>query len=307
MIYPWQAEIWRNLVDAMPSVPQALILAGQAGIGKRAFAKALAGMLLCQQPLEDKACGQCRACALLQADSHPDLLFIEPEEKSNTIKVDQIRHLCTALSQKAQQGSYRVAVIDALDALTHAGANSSLKTLEEPADQVVLILLYHQTVPLMPTIATRCQKIRFQTPVAAESLSWLSDQLVSAGSDQSAERLLRFASGAPLRALAMADTEQMVLAECLFRLLMGKALPDDEGRVLGFVKSLGLGVVLDVWMCLLGGVFWEGGAFSQGFLSDFWGVLLGAKRDLMRGGGSLNGQLQYEALLVRWVSGVRAA
>ena len=78
--YPWQQQRFEHLARLVKydKLPHALLFAGAAGLGKRNFAGLLAGLLLCQRPLESARCGECKTCLLVNSGTHPDLLYIEP-------------------------------------------------------------------------------------------------------------------------------------------------------------------------------------------------------------------------------------
>ena len=114
MTYSWQNRQWQQLQAQIKEqrLPHAILLAGQNGLGKLDFANQLAAGLLCRSP-DDKghACGQCDACKLLAAGTHPDYLLVAPEAEDKAIKVDDVRELCRTLSLTSQDGGYTVAVM----------------------------------------------------------------------------------------------------------------------------------------------------------------------------------------------------
>lgn len=137
----------------------AYLLSGLAGLGKTDCAKAFARFLLCENNSENTC--HCRSCKQFHAGTHPDMIFIEPAEKSHAIKIDQIRALTQTLSCTAHAGGYQAVIISPADAMPEAAANALLKTLEEPAGRVIMLLIDHGVHPLPLTIASRCQKIYF--------------------------------------------------------------------------------------------------------------------------------------------------
>jgi DNA polymerase-3 subunit delta' len=205
---PWQAQIWQQLQQRRNAgrLPHALLLSGPAGSGKQQFAQAFAESLLCQAPADDgRACGHCKACELLAAGSHPDWTTIAPEEEGKSIKVDQIRSVAEFTSLHAHYGGFKVVILQPAEQMNHAAANSLLKTLEEPSDDTVLLLVTANPQRLLPTIRSRCQLLYFDTPGKAEALAWLASRLPN----QDAEHLLEIAAGAPVTALEMADSALM--------------------------------------------------------------------------------------------------
>src|SRR3990167_7966284 len=83
MIYSWQKQLWKDLVERVERLPHALLFAGPAGSGKAQFAEAFVARILCEQPgageTEGFACGQCQACGWYANGNHPDFRLITPE------------------------------------------------------------------------------------------------------------------------------------------------------------------------------------------------------------------------------------
>jgi DNA polymerase-3 subunit delta' len=209
MIAPWLrttwAELWaRRQADRMP---HALLLAGPQGLGKRTFASALMQALLCEQPgTEGFACGHCRACRLLAAQTHADGIRITFGLRDNgklrtEIIVEQIRALCESITRTAGRGGWRVVLIDPADALNRNAANALLKTLEEPEAKVLIVLLADQPGRLPATIISRCQRIVITLPSRDLALNWLKQQGID---DRVASESLALADGNPGEALGLA-------------------------------------------------------------------------------------------------------
>ena len=142
------------------------------------FAQRFVRGLLCEQPVGGDACGHCRRCLLLAAGTHPDLVELtfglrKDGTPRSEIVVDQIRELSARLAMSSQFGGWQIACIDPADALNPAAANALLKTLEEPAARTLLILLADAPWRLPQTIRSRCQRIEFHLPSAAQALAWL--------------------------------------------------------------------------------------------------------------------------------------
>ncbi len=201
--YPWQRLQWRSLIGRRRAgnLAHALLFCGPEGVGKNAFARALAEALLCERPgAHGESCGQCRACRLLRAGSHPDVTYCVPEADSKVIKIDQVRALRDALMLTSQYGGYRVAVLSPADRLNAAAANSLLKTLEEPPQAALLTLVTSQPSALPATVRSRCQRVVFPRPDAALARAWLAER----GAPPSAiDAALACTDGAPLAALQL--------------------------------------------------------------------------------------------------------
>jgi DNA polymerase-3 subunit delta' len=202
----WNRPLWDNVLERRRrgAMPHALLLGGPAGLGKRVFAANLAALLLCEKPV-DMACGTCRSCLLVAAGSHPDRVEINLELRDDgktlrsEIVVEQIRVLSKRLSMTAQFGGHQVALIDPADLMNNAAANALLKTLEEPGPGTVMLLISDQSTRLPATIRSRCQRVDFVLPNAAEAVGWLKRQGVDG-----AAQALEAAAGNPGLALELA-------------------------------------------------------------------------------------------------------
>ena len=249
MIYPWQTKQWQQLhrQHTEQRLPHALLLTGQPGLGKWAFAQAVAASLLCDIREADQACGQCAACQLLAAGTHPDYLPVLPEAEDRAIKVDDIRDLSRNLSLTSQMGGYKVAVIGFADNMNINAANSLLKTLEEPTDNTVLILVSARPQRLPVTIRSRCQVSHFPPPASEDALQWLSEQGL-----QDAEALLRLAHGSPLLAQTLAEDDSIAQRKALMQALVGggrgSSLLDAAAELAKWPLEPLLGWLYD-WIC----------------------------------------------------------
>lgn len=143
-------------------IAHAYLFHGPEGVGKKKTALAFAQYLNCQQP--DTAhfcsCGQCPACAQAASGSYPDLIVLEPDGTS--IKIEQIRTLLGKVALRNYAGVYKVIVINDAHLMTEQAANCLLKTLEEPTDNTIFILVTSQAQNLPNTILSRCQQIQFR-------------------------------------------------------------------------------------------------------------------------------------------------
>lgn len=135
-----------------------------------------------------------------------DLHILEPEVGKKNISIEQVREFIKALNLSSFLGSYKIGIIKQADKLTPEAANALLKTLEEPKDKVVIILLASEESSLLPTIVSRSQILHFQ-PVAA---SVIYDFLVEEhGAGRSlAKDLSGLALGRPLKALAWLEDKE---------------------------------------------------------------------------------------------------
>ncbi len=149
------------------------------------------------------------ACALDASGNHPDHIGVYLQEDASEIRVDQIRALTADLALKSHGGGYKVAILNPADRMNPNAANSLLKTLEEPTDNTVLLLISENPARLPATIRSRCQRIRMEPPDNKQALDWLERH----GVDGDRELLLRVAAGSPLRAKEFAQSNIMELRQ----------------------------------------------------------------------------------------------
>ncbi|ROS00055.1 DNA polymerase-3 subunit delta' [Sinobacterium caligoides] len=206
--YPWLQTTWHRLLTQVESdqLPHALLLSGSAGVGKRELAKALGYYLQCSDRSELGACGECKSCLLHAAGNHPDFVECYLEDGAKQIKVDAIRQVSSFIVNKSQQGGYKVVIIAPAEAMNESSANALLKSLEEPGEKTVLILVSDSTNGILPTIRSRCQQVPLGAVNELEAVAWLKGRL---DRPDQAERLLAIASGQPLTALALAQGEAL--------------------------------------------------------------------------------------------------
>jgi len=214
-VYPWLQTTWEHLLGYIRQqrIPQALLISGPPGLGKRLLADAFARSLMCHAPLPDhSACGQCHSCRLFAAQTHTDFLQIEPDEPGKAIGIDKIRQLIVKLALKPQYETYRVVIIAPADQMNIASANAFLKCLEEPTERTCLVLLTEKPARLPATIRSRCQTIQCPLPTAQVATQWLAEQGVS----ENVQALLSLARGAPLVAKSFADQDIVAVRQHYF-------------------------------------------------------------------------------------------
>ena len=182
----------------------------ETGTGKTYFADSLSRLVLCENAFESAGqqgpspCGNCKNCKLVEAEAHPDIRYFSPEEKSTQVKVDQIRLLNEYISKSSQQGGYKVAIVHPAEAMNINAANALLKSLEEPSQKTLIILVVDQPGRMMATIRSRCQVIDFPLPSQQQSLDWLTKALPDSTLHVD---LLELAAGSPVKAYQMSDSE----------------------------------------------------------------------------------------------------
>lgn len=159
-------------VDAASRWAAAYLLVGPAGVGKYAFARAAAKTLLCSRRDETfVACGACASCHEFDGGAHPDFTEVAKPPGRASIPLDLLvgppekrmqEGLCHWIGLRPTRGRRKVAVLDDADLLNEEGANSLLKTLEEPPPGSVIFLISHSAERQLPTIRSRSQILRFQ-------------------------------------------------------------------------------------------------------------------------------------------------
>ena len=225
-LYPWLEPARKTIVAALQQgrFPHALLLTGQPGSGKTAFSNYLAQLLLCQQPtVSHVPCGSCPGCIQFAAGGNPDYFHVshavdeKTGKKSREIKIDQVRALAGKLVMSSHHGGYQVAILDPAEVLNKNAANSLLKTLEEPSDNTVLVLVSACPARLPATVRSRCQQLKLEIPERQLALEWLQGQ----GCSEQAQTCLQLAHGAPLEALRLAQSETIEARREHFSALVG--------------------------------------------------------------------------------------
>ncbi len=151
---------------AQQTIGHAYLFSGDEGIGKRLMALRFAQALSCETPSSSSqpdSCGQCRACQQIAAATYPDVLGIQPEqEKANPqIKIEQVREIERHMMYRPLLSARKICVIDDADRLTANAANAFLKTLEDPPEHSLFILVTSQPLRLLATVRSRCLTLRF--------------------------------------------------------------------------------------------------------------------------------------------------
>ena len=199
--------------------PHALLIGGPAGIGKTTLALDLAAGLLCTDPdPEARPCRACRGCRLVERGRHPDLHRLAPGGPGDQIRIGSrerpedgtIRRLAIDLVLLPVEGGARLAIVERADRMGDDAQTALLKTLEEPPAGVTIILCADDEDRLMPTVRSRCARLRLG-PVATRDIETiladgdLADPPVAA-------RLARLSGGRPGLARSLARSADAVAA-----------------------------------------------------------------------------------------------
>lgn len=173
---PWLQPALMQVIHQLnnQSLGHALLIGASCGYGGDLLAKRIAAAALCQHIDSNGACGKCKSCQLFKAGNHPDFYQVIADGKQ--IKVDQIRYVCDKLHASSQQGGIKVVTIGQAEKMNLAAASALLKTLEEPNNQTFLILQTDCASQLLPTVMSRCQKIKITTPNNQFIQQWLHQE-----------------------------------------------------------------------------------------------------------------------------------
>ncbi|EOW6643725.1 DNA polymerase III subunit delta' [Cronobacter muytjensii] len=206
--YPWLRPSFEHLVGNWQSGRghHAVLIHALPGMGDDALIYALSRWRMCQQPQGQKSCGQCRACQLMQAGTHPDYYLAEPEKVKSTLGIDAIRDISEKLYDRARLGGAKVVWIKEAAQLTEAAANALLKTLEEPPENTWFLLGCREPEQLPATLRSRCFSWHLAPPEARYAEAWLARETQADPSRINAA--LRLTGGAPAAALALLQPEQ---------------------------------------------------------------------------------------------------
>lgn len=205
--FPWQAEVMQRALRLQREqrLPHAVLLDTPSAHRMDELALYLSMLMLCDEPQELDVCGNCEACRMMSAETYADFnrVTLEYDENSKKLKknitIGQIRNLIHELSLTRKYDRLKIAVIYPADAMNRNSANALLKTLEEPAPRVLLILLTHNPGRVPITLRSRCQLWSIHPPSPDEALQWLQTR----GLDAAAAQYLQFAAGDPLLALRL--------------------------------------------------------------------------------------------------------
>ena len=229
---PWLGQPLRETLQRGRG--HALLVHAAPGLGALEFALILAQSHLCESRSVGAApvlaCGHCPSCHHVQSRLHLDLRVLLPEvdrlslnwrlpddrldggdgegdgakakkKPSRQIRIDEVRDAVDWVAQTSSRGRAKVLVLHPAEKLNLYAGNALLKTLEEPPAGVRIILTASDPANVLPTVRSRCQILRLETPSVTQGMAWLQGQ--GLGVDD-AQALLTAASGRPLQAAALA-------------------------------------------------------------------------------------------------------
>jgi DNA polymerase-3 subunit delta' len=239
------------------SLPPTLLFAGPHGVGKWAVARAMAQAVNCLDPstrvspasqdshalragpfngeLPIDACGRCRSCDRIARHVHVDVIALEPDDKA-AIKIDVVREMLERTGYRPFEGKRRVVMIREADALTEESQNSLLKSLEEPSPGTMFVLTTAVPGALLPTVRSRCMRLRFGRLTSTELATALSRFYDYSEADARAAAAL--ADGSIGQALALADNDLSAYRELAVGMLTNAARRSDTPSRLSAAATL---------------------------------------------------------------------
>jgi DNA polymerase-3 subunit delta' len=212
----------------------AWLLYGVKGIGKATEAMAMAAFYLCEKRASaGHACGECHACCMLKAGSHPDFITVERLEKKRDITVDQIREVLSFLSLSGMESERRVVLLNDAETMNIQAANALLKGLEEPASGSLLLMVCHDLMRLPATVRSRCMLGHCAPLGDAHMNSVLAEMDFT---DAARELALEIAGGRPGQIASLQDA---TVADGLlqWRALLKDVQRADVGELQGWLEA----------------------------------------------------------------------
>ncbi|UQZ89714.1 hypothetical protein C4J81_11060 [Deltaproteobacteria bacterium Smac51] len=240
---PWSLIGAENVTSPLSAMirgrrlPHALLLTGPRGCGKNTLARDLAAALNCASPLPDGSpCGECLSCNKIIKDIHPDLKTLIPSGRSRQIKMEDIQILRSEMGFRPYEGRMKIFIIREANRLTNDSGNALLKTLEEPPPDSVMVLTSASEAEVMPTILSRCLRLRIP-PLSQETiLSALAEKRGLTGPD--ARLLAALSAGALGPALELAPEVVRSGWDALNGILGASSAPARLEKAWQWVKSL---------------------------------------------------------------------
>lgn len=210
----------------------------------------------------DAPCGECASCRRAHAETWLDLLEIGPgsgdsaessESRNASIKIEQFRDMKSSLGFGAHAGAFRIILIRDAEAMTAQAANSLLKILEEPPNGWLFFLTASDASLLLPTLLSRCQKLRLQ-PLPSETLERILKEEKSIAPER-ARISARLAQGSLRKAMQFAEDETWEKRQEIFKFL---ALPQSQlTRMIEWASAehRNFETLLDTLECVLNDLF----------------------------------------------------
>ncbi len=216
-------------------VSHAYIFNGEKGIGKSTLADAFAMALQCAEGKPDP-CGKCHSCHQAASGNHPDIIHVR-HEKPTSIGVEDVREqLVGDVQIRPYNGKYKIYIIPDADRMTVQAQNAILKTIEEPPEYAVILLLTTNSQTLLDTIRSRCVQINMK-PVANEQVrAYLMEQIHVP--DYEADVCVAFAQGNIGKAVRLASSENFSEIKSSAMRLIRNAGKMEISELIDYVKEV---------------------------------------------------------------------
>lgn len=213
----------------------AYIFQGDVGVGKEAVATAFAAGLQCQGEGE-KPCKSCVSCHQAESGNQPDIIWVNREKAS--LGIDEIREkLCNTMDIKPFSSPYKIYIVPEAEKMTEAAQNALLKTIEEPPEYGVVILMTSNISELLPTIQSRCLTLEFRPLSTATVEEFLRTQCQVP--DYLAKASAAFAQGNIGKAVRYARSEDFIERKDKILSLLHNVRQMDLSEMLALIKDLG--------------------------------------------------------------------
>ncbi len=185
-------------------VSHAYIISGPEGSGKRLIASAFAKTLMCSEGM-DRACGHCVSCRTFDGGNNPDMIYVCPS-KTKSLSVDDVRDKITSdVNIKPYSHKYKIYMIPKADTMTVQAQNALLKTLEEPPEYAVFLLLAENMDAFLPTVLSRCVSFTIKPLSNAKVKGYLLANNLA--DDQNADIYAEYSQGSIGTAIKFARSE----------------------------------------------------------------------------------------------------
>ena len=130
---------------------------GEKGLGKHTLAKTFAKALMCENA-EVRPCGKCKSCIQIENEDHPDVIYIR-HEKPTLFSVDEIRGFSRQMNIRPYVSERKIFILRDAQLLNVQAQNAALKTIEEPPEYGMVLLLTDNKEAFLPTILSRCNEV----------------------------------------------------------------------------------------------------------------------------------------------------
>lgn len=202
-----QEQMTQNLENALKykKISHAYLFQGERLSGKRMIADIFARALQCEAD-GNRPCNQCRSCKQALSVNHPDIIYVE-HDKPNVISVDNIRTQINGdIAIKPYSSAYKIYIVDEAEKMNTQAQNALLKTLEEPPEYAVIMLLATRAEAMLPTILSRCVTLNTK-PVPDDKIKHFLMSKIQIP-DYRASICASFARGNVGRAIQLASNEE---------------------------------------------------------------------------------------------------